>query len=67
MKTLLACLVASCLLAGNAFAQSPAQPVDRIAAVVNEWAATNRAGGGTGSDSSNPLGDSGAHVRKRIG
>ena len=36
MKTLLACLVASCLLAGNAFAQSPAQPVDRIAAVVND-------------------------------
>ncbi|MFT3896862.1 MAG: peptidylprolyl isomerase [Thermomonas sp.] len=35
MKTLLASLLAACLLAGNAFAQ-PAQPIDRIAAVVND-------------------------------
>ena len=35
MKTLLASLLAACLLAGNAFAQST-QPIDRIAAVVND-------------------------------
>ena len=35
MKTLLASLLAACLLAGNAFAQ-PAQPIDRIVAVVND-------------------------------
>jgi peptidyl-prolyl cis-trans isomerase SurA len=35
MKTLLASLLAACLLAGNAFAQT-AQPIDRIAAVVND-------------------------------
>jgi peptidyl-prolyl cis-trans isomerase SurA len=35
MKTLLASLLASCLLAGNAFAQT-AQPIDRIVAVVND-------------------------------
>lgn len=35
MKTLLASLLAACLFAGNAFAQS-AQPIDRIVAVVND-------------------------------
>ena len=35
MKTLLASLLAACLLAGNAFAQST-QPIDRIVAVVND-------------------------------
>jgi peptidyl-prolyl cis-trans isomerase SurA len=35
MKTLLASLLAACLLAGNAFAQT-SQPIDRIVAVVND-------------------------------
>lgn len=35
MKTLLASLLAACLLAGNAFAQTT-QPIDRIVAVVND-------------------------------
>ena len=35
MKTLLASLLAACLLAGNAFAQATL-PIDRIAAVVND-------------------------------
>ncbi|GAA4998440.1 molecular chaperone SurA [Pseudoluteimonas lycopersici] len=35
MKTLLASLLAACLLAGNAFAQT-VQPIDRIVAVVND-------------------------------
>jgi peptidyl-prolyl cis-trans isomerase SurA len=35
MKPLLASLLAACLFAGNAFAQS-AQPIDRIVAVVND-------------------------------
>jgi len=36
MKTLLASLLAACLLAGNAFAQTAPQPIDRIVAVVND-------------------------------
>jgi peptidyl-prolyl cis-trans isomerase SurA len=36
MNKLLASLLAACLLAGNAFAQAAAQPIDRIVAVVND-------------------------------
>jgi peptidyl-prolyl cis-trans isomerase SurA len=36
MKTLLASLLAACLLAGNALAQTAVQPIDRIVAVVND-------------------------------